>query len=173
MQEDSSKAADKAVRELLIPSRICEVKLRNEWPEIFFENAELDIESGLWLNSEWRIEPELPVLQLLTERQREMVLLGELAGDEVHDIQCLPDGGLIVDLASKRRLVIVGVPNDPSIAEPWILSELGRATTAGAAKIVALAHEGFAVWPREPPAKSCKDSAQGEDRQRTRNAQAT
>ena len=161
MQAGNSKKqqAEKVVRELLLPSRICAVSLRNDWPEIYFENSKLQIESSLWIDSDWRIEPAPQILSQLTEKQSVMVLLGELAGDEVHDIHCLSDGGLIVELASKQRLIIAGVPQDQGIIEPWILSERGRGATEGAAKVVAIARDGFAVWARDPtvgPAKNTK-----------------
>lgn len=119
--------------------------MRNEWPEIFFDHpTEGQYEACLWIDGDWEIVPTPTLPEGLSEKQRRMIWLGELANQEVKAATCKPDGGLDIEFKSGLRLVLSGDPFDSSVEEPWILSEPGH---QDGAKVVALRLTGFATWP--------------------------
>lgn len=142
-----TQLAERIVERLLCPSHVCEVSLRNGWPRIHFENDDTATESTLWIDSTWRLESAGDQVEESCERRAVMRMLAEIAGAQVEGVTCVPDGGIVIRLDSDRRIRIDGAPADTDVAEPWILSELPRDDTMGAAKVVAIAGDGFAVWP--------------------------
>jgi hypothetical protein len=153
MRENQSgiELAERTAKRLLCPSHVCEVSLRNGWPQIHFEHDGTSVETSLWIDSSWRVEPAASPSDSWSPEQVALLSLGAVAGAQVEDVKCLADGGLIIHLNNQRRIVIDGIPQELDIAEPWILSEIRTDGASKAAKIVAIAREGFAVWCSEEP----------------------
>lgn len=149
-QKNNTELAEQVLRRLLCPSYICEVSLRDGWPQIHFQHDQTDGESSLWIDSTWRVEPEQALPSGLTPQQKHMLMLGEIAGAQVEDVRCTIDGSLFISLNANRRLVVDGAPSDPQIIEPWVLSELRTDDKTKAAKLVGIVNDGVAVWPGEP-----------------------
>lgn len=149
-QTNNMELAEQVLRRLLCPSYICEVSLRDGWPQIHFQHDETDGESSLWIDSNWRVEPEQNLPNELAPQQKRMIMLGGIAGAQVEGVHCAADGSLSINLDANRRLVIDGVPSDSQIIEPWVLTELRTDDSTKAAKLVGIAHDGVAVWPGGP-----------------------
>ena len=123
---ESPEEVQRVVTKLLFQSWVCAVSVRNEWPEVCFEHPHNQYEARLWIDSEWKLAPSPELPAGLSERQRQMIWLGELSGQEVKAAECTPDGGLDIEFVSSLHLIISGMPSDPAIIEPWILSEVGH-----------------------------------------------
>jgi hypothetical protein len=144
---DAPNEIQQLVNRLLNRSWICEVSLRNEWPEVGFERPNDQLEARLWIDSDWRLEPSPPIPEGLSERQRQLVLLGELLGQEVKTATCISDGGLDIEFASSLHLIISGTPSDKKIIEPWILSERGY---TGGLKVIGTRGDGGSAIEANP-----------------------
>lgn len=141
----SPEAAAAVVRDLLLRSFVCAVGLRLGLPTVLFAKNQPGGETELQIESSWSLSPPVPVPARVTEEQRDLVLLADLDGRKVVDVELSGDSSLTIRFEDGLSLRINGTSAPGTAYEPWSLSQILRPVLGSGARVVARAGSGFSV----------------------------
>jgi hypothetical protein len=144
--------AQRTLRELLVGSLVSAAGIRAGFPFLQFAKDVSGMESILQIDSQIALSPVAEIPAGLGSDQRDHLTLMTLDSQEVRDLQCSPDGTLILRFHGGQSLTVDGIANDVSFPEPWVVTQSNINTTEGGAKVVSLGPSGFAVWEASPGA---------------------
>lgn len=143
--QSSPETATAVVRDLLLRSVVCAVGLRLGLPTVLFAKNESGGETELQIESGWALSPPVPVPARVTQEQRDLVLLADLDGRKVVDVELSSDSSLTIRFEDGLSLRVDGTTAGGLAFEPWSLAQIVRPTHGSGAQVVARAGNGFIV----------------------------
>jgi hypothetical protein len=136
---DDCELAQSLARNLLLPSFVCDVGWFGGNPTLRFSSKNVPNEIWLSMPGGFQIIPSPDLPEMLTPRQRDLLMLESVHGCEVKAVHCGSDSRLEVMFTNETLLV--ALDNDDDLYECW------QIRTDPSGLIVASHGGGFAVWP--------------------------